>query len=53
MWIDHGGGLVTKYTHLDVNGVVAKEGQLVTPSTLIGHMGSAGDVLPCTTNYLT
>jgi hypothetical protein len=52
VWIDHGGGLVTKYTHLDAGGVVAQEGQLVTPSTLIGRMGSTGDVLPCTTNYL-
>lgn len=50
VWIDHGGGLVTKYTHL--GSVVAREGQYVTPSTLIGRMGSSGDVLPCTTNYL-
>ncbi|GAA4738670.1 hypothetical protein GCM10023328_19430 [Modestobacter marinus] len=50
VWIDHGGGVVTKYTHLDT--VTAREGQLVTPSTRIGTMGHSGDVLPCTTNYL-
>jgi hypothetical protein len=50
VWIDHGGGLVTKYTHLD--SVAAREGQLVTPSTRIGSVGHSGDVLPCETNYL-
>jgi hypothetical protein len=50
VWIDHGGGVVSKYTHL--NSVTAVEGQLVTPSTVIGEMGHSGDVLPCTTNYL-
>jgi hypothetical protein len=50
VWVDHGGGVVTKYTHLD--GITAREGQLVTPSTRIGTVGHSGDVLPCTTNYL-
>ena len=50
VWIDHGGGVVTKYNHLDA--VTAREGQLVTPATQIGTMGHSGDVLPCTTNYL-
>jgi hypothetical protein len=50
VWVDHGGGRVTKYTHLD--SVVATEGQLVTPTTVIGRMGHWGDVAPCTTNYL-
>ncbi len=49
-WVDHGGGRVTKYTHFDH--VVATEGQLVTPTTIIGRMGHWGDVAPCTTNYL-
>ena len=30
VWVDHGGGRVTKYTHLD--SIVATEGQLVTPT---------------------
>jgi hypothetical protein len=52
VWVDHGGGVVTKYNHLDSisNGLV--EGQLVTPATKIGTMGSTGDLAPCTTNYL-
>ena len=50
VWVDHGGGRVTKYTHLD--SIVATDGQLVTPATIIGRMGHWGDVAPCTTNYL-
>jgi len=50
VWSDHGGGVVTKYTHLD--SVLVADGQLLTPATQIGTMGSSGDVLPCTTNYL-
>jgi Peptidase family M23/Fibronectin type III domain len=50
VWIDHGGGVVSRYHHLD--GITAKEGQLVTPSTQIGRMGHSGDFAPCTTNYL-
>jgi hypothetical protein len=49
-WIDHGGGVVSRYHHLDV--VTAREGQLVTPVTQIGRMGHSGDFAPCTTNYL-
>lgn len=50
LWIDHGGGVVTRYHHLD--SIAVKEGQLVTPATRIGGMGSTGDISPCTTNYL-
>lgn len=50
VWIDHGGGLVTKYNHLD--SITVEDGQLVTPATQIGTMGSTGDTAPCTTNYL-
>jgi murein DD-endopeptidase MepM/ murein hydrolase activator NlpD len=50
VWVDHGGGVVSKYTHLDSLAVV--EGQLVTPATRLGAMGHWGDVAPCTTNYL-
>ena len=49
-WVDHGGGRVSKYNHLD--SIVATEGQLVTPQTVIGRMGHWGDVAPCATNYL-
>jgi Peptidase family M23 len=50
VWVDHGAGKVSRYHH--VNAVVAKEGQLVTPATVIARMGHSGDVSPCTTNYL-
>ena len=49
-WVDHGGGKVTKYTHLD--SIAVAEGALVTPATMIGRMGHWGDSAPCTTNYL-
>jgi len=50
VWIDHGGGLVTRYSHLYA--VLAKEGQLVTPATMIGRMGHNGNRAPCLVNYL-
>jgi hypothetical protein len=50
VWIDHGAGVVSRYHHLDV--INAKEGQLVTPATQIGTMGSTGDNAPCAINYL-
>ncbi len=49
-WVDHGGGIVTKYTHLD--SITVANGARVTPSTQIGRMGHWGDTAPCTTNYL-
>jgi hypothetical protein len=49
-WIDHGGGVVSRYHHLDA--ITAAEGQYVTPATQIGRMGHSGDVAPCSTNYL-
>ncbi len=49
-WVDHGGGRVTKYTHLD--SITVADGALVTPATMIGRMGHWGDATPCTTNYL-
>ena len=49
-WVDHGGGRVSKYTHLD--SIAVAEGALVTPATMIGRMGHWGDAYPCTTNYL-
>lgn len=50
VWIDHGGGVVTRYHHLDR--VLVVDGALVTPETPIGTMGHSGDRYPCTTNYL-
>lgn len=49
-WVDHGGGRVSKYNHLDT--IVATEGQYVTPDTVIATVGHWGDVAPCTTDYL-
>ena len=49
VWIDHGGGVVTRYNHLDT--ITATEGQLVTPATRIGTMGHE-ETTPCTANYL-
>lgn len=50
VWVDHGGGVVTKYTHLD--SVAVADGSRVTPQTMIGRMGHWGDTAPCTTDYL-
>ncbi len=38
--IDHGHGMMTRYAHM--SGFVARVGQIVTPGTLIGRMGSTG-----------
>ncbi len=51
VWIDHGGGVVTKYNHLD-SVTPGLDGQLVTPETQIGTMGHSGDHAPCVTDYL-
>ena len=50
VWIDHGGSRTTMYTHLYQ--VLAREGQLVTPATMIGRMGHNGNRAPCRANYL-
>jgi hypothetical protein len=50
VWIDHGAGRTTRYTHLDA--VLVTEGQHVTPRTKIGTMGHSGQGAPCRTNYL-
>jgi hypothetical protein len=49
VWVDHGGGVVSRYNHLD--SITAEEGQLVTPATLIGTMGHE-ETMPCAANYL-
>jgi hypothetical protein len=40
LWIDHGGGMVSRYYHL--SGVAVRDGQHVTPATRIGAMGRSG-----------
>ncbi|KQX68587.1 peptidoglycan DD-metalloendopeptidase family protein [Angustibacter sp. Root456] len=49
-WVDHGPAGVTRYDHL--NRLLAKEGQLVTPATVMATMGHNGNTYPCKTNYL-
>ncbi|WP_375479459.1 M23 family metallopeptidase [uncultured Jatrophihabitans sp.] len=43
VWIDHGGGITSRYGHLD--GILASihEGEYVTPSTIIGYTGHSGE----------
>jgi len=50
VWIDHGGGVVSRYHHLDQ--VLATEDQLVTPADQIGMVGSTGDICGQEVNYL-
>ena len=38
--IDHGNGLVTRYGHLSE--ILVAEGQQVSPSTILGRIGSTG-----------
>lgn len=45
IWIDHGGGIVSRYFHLD--DVRITNGQWVTPATRIGSMGRSGAKAPC------
>ncbi|MGH8869646.1 MAG: peptidoglycan DD-metalloendopeptidase family protein [Actinomycetes bacterium] len=49
VWVDHGGGVVTRYNHIAT--IRADEGDLVTPASVIGTMGHQG-VHPCGTYYL-
>jgi hypothetical protein len=42
VWIDHGGGVVSRYQHLNTINPALKDGDLVTPGTLIGTMGHSG-----------
>jgi hypothetical protein len=50
VWVDHGGGVVSRYHHLD--SITVPDGSLVTPATQIGRMGHSGDIAPCKANYL-
>lgn len=49
VWIDHGGGIVSRYHHL--GDITARSGDLVTPATRIGRMGP-GLADQCGTHYL-
>jgi murein DD-endopeptidase MepM/ murein hydrolase activator NlpD len=44
IWIDHGGGVTSRYLHL--SSIDITDGQQVSPSTMIGRMGSTGCHLP-------
>ena len=48
--VDHGGGLVTWYYHLQR--ILVTDGQLVTPDTELGTMDSTGMNFPCPTHHL-
>lgn len=50
VWVDHGGGEITRYYHLGKLSV--SNGQRVTPDTKIGEMGSSGARPPCDVPYL-
>ena len=50
VWVDHGAGRTTRYTHLF--NVLVKEGQRVTPRTQLASMGHNGNRPPCKVNYL-
>ncbi|MFN8125162.1 MAG: peptidoglycan DD-metalloendopeptidase family protein [Candidatus Nanopelagicales bacterium] len=50
VWIDHGGGEITRYYHL--GSVAVSDGQRVTPDTKLGTMGSTGARPPCKVPYL-
>lgn len=50
VWIDHGGGIVSRYHHLDSINITP--GQKVTPTTKIGEVGSSGDFCGQEVNYL-
>lgn len=50
VWVDHGGGQTSVYYHFSQ--ILVREGQIVTPSTALGTLGSTGDYAPCTNPYL-
>ncbi len=52
VWVDHGGGLVSKYGHLSK--IEIKEGQLVSPDTRLGTVGNTGIATPtsCHIHYV-
>lgn len=51
VWIDHGGGLISRYHHLH-SVVDSLDGKNVSPRTVIGTVGSTGKACDGTENYL-
>lgn len=45
VWVEHGGGVVTRYSHLD--SIDIADGQWVNQHTVLGRMGATGQVIPC------
>lgn len=50
LWIDHGGGVVSRYAHL--SGIRVSEGQHVTPRTQLAVTGNSGERSTCYVYYL-
>ncbi|MGQ0466779.1 MAG: peptidoglycan DD-metalloendopeptidase family protein [Sporichthyaceae bacterium] len=44
VWIDHGGGVISRYAHL--MDIAVKEGQYVSPDTRLGTVGNTGIKTP-------
>lgn len=42
VWIDHGGGIVTRYVHLAEIDISIQEGQAVSQGQVIGYVGNSG-----------
>lgn len=49
LWVDHGGGILTKYRH--ITNISVREGQRVTPNTRLGTLSHGGSQ-PCDNFYL-
>jgi hypothetical protein len=51
IWVDHGGGVVSRYAHLYA--IKIKSGQQVYPTTVLAESGSSGEsAAQCKTKYL-
>ncbi|HEV7205680.1 MAG TPA: peptidoglycan DD-metalloendopeptidase family protein [Jatrophihabitans sp.] len=49
VWIDHGGSVTTKYTHLSQ--IIGRDGQLVAAGQRIGTVGTTGKIPFCNVSY--
>lgn len=52
VYIDHGGGVESRYQHLNTINKNLKDGDLVTPDMVIGTMGHSGGVCPVMHEHL-
>ena len=50
VWVDHGGGVISRYHHL--NTITIRNGQQVTPMTQLGTVGHSGEPGTCRAQYL-